>query len=77
MIDVFPNLPRRYRPLSSRQTIKLCRWLDELNRYGWPKEIATATGRDAPARSDGFRNDVMDEIFRELGYRAWRKEKKQ
>lgn len=75
MSKVFPELSG-YRPLQRRQIKTLCHWLTELNRWHWPKEIERLTERSSPERLDKFRTEVMDEIFRELGFRSWIKESK-
>lgn len=70
---VFPQLSR-YRPLQRRRKATLCKWLDALNRWQWPADIARLTERPAPEQRDSFYSKVMDEIFWELGFRSWREE---
>lgn len=67
---VFPHLSG-YRPLRRRRTVTLCKWLDALNCWKWPADIAKLTERSAPGKGDRFRSDVMDVIFLELGHRMW------
>jgi hypothetical protein len=69
---VFPNLSS-YRPLQRRTTTTLCKWATALNQWEWPAEIARLTGQHAPGKQDEIRRWVMDEIFRELGIRVWRR----
>lgn len=67
---VFPQLSG-YRPLQRRRTATLCKWLDALNCWEWPADIAKLTERPTPDERDRFYSTVMDEIFLELGFRAW------
>lgn len=69
MSAVFPGTG--YRPLSRRRVKTLCAWFDEINKWGWPKEIEQMTGRESPERGagDNFRSRVMDAILEELGWR--------
>lgn len=69
---VFPQLSG-YRPLQRRRMATLCKWLDALNRWEWPADIAKLTERSMPDERDRIYSSVMDEIFLELGFRAWAK----
>ena len=67
---VFPQL-NGYRPLQRRRMATLCKWLDALNKWEWPADIANLTERPMPDRKDRFRSDVMDVILLEMGFRTW------
>lgn len=69
---VFPRL-NGYRPLQRRRTATLRKWLDALNCWEWPSDIAELTERPAPDERDSFYSTVMDEILLELGFRTWLK----
>jgi len=68
---VFPQLSG-YRPLRRRRSSTLCKWLDALNCWKWPADIAKLTQRPDPGKGDPFRSAVMEAILLELGFRAWR-----
>lgn len=67
---IFPQLSG-YRPLRRRRTATLRKWLDALNCWKWPADIAKLTERPAPSHRDRFYSIVMNEILLELGFRAW------
>jgi hypothetical protein len=69
---VFPQLSG-YRPLQRRRTATLIKWLDALNCWEWPADIAKLTERQAPDTQDITYSTVMGEIVSELGFRVWLK----